>query len=81
MTARSSGGLALEISIRHVAEEMAKQAWNQTTLALDGMPKVHIGPGGDSVIGGDPMRFLLAATGRIEAEDVGLDPKVNIYRR
>ena len=58
MTARSSGG-----------------------LALDGMPKVHIGPGGDSVIGGDPMRFLLAATGRIEAEDVGLDPKVNIYRR
>jgi uncharacterized protein (TIGR03083 family) len=81
MTARSSGGLALEISIRHVAEEMAKHAWNQTTLALDGMPKVRIGPGGDSVIGGDPMQFLLAATGRIGAEDVGLDPKVNIYRR
>lgn len=76
---RGEGGLALEVSLRHVAEEMGRRGWNQTTLELDGMPKIRIGPGGEAITG-DAMSFLLAATGRIPAEDIGLDPKVNIYR-
>jgi uncharacterized protein (TIGR03083 family) len=74
------GGFALEVSLRHVAEEMGKHGWNKTTLALDGVPKIRIGPGG-AAITGNPMEFLLAATGRIPAEKIGLDPKVNIYRQ
>ena len=79
MQHRTNGGLALEVSLRHVAEEMGDHGWNRTTLELDGMPKIRIGPGGEPITG-DPMRFLLAATGRIPAEQIGLDEKVNIYR-
>lgn len=80
LPSRPDPGLALEISLRHIAEEMGRQEWTQTTLELDGSPKIRIGPGG-APITGDPMRFLLAATGRIPAEEIGLDAKVNIYRR
>jgi uncharacterized protein (TIGR03083 family) len=76
---RPEPGIALEVSLRHVAEEMGDHGWNRTTLELDGMPKIRIGPGGDPITG-DPMKFLLAATGRIPAEEIGLDQRVNIYR-
>jgi uncharacterized protein (TIGR03083 family) len=76
---RSDRGLAMEISLRHVAEEMGRRGWNKTTLELRGMPRIRIGPGGTPITG-DPMTFLLAATGRIAAEGAGLDQKVNIYR-
>lgn len=76
---RPAPGKALEISLRHVAEVMGRHGWNKTTLALDGLPEIPIGPGGKPITG-DPMRFLLAATGRIPAAEVGVDEKVNIYR-
>jgi uncharacterized protein (TIGR03083 family) len=76
---RPAPGLALEITLRHIAEEMGRRGWNRRTLEFEGLPKIHIGPGGER-IGGDPMRFVLAATGRIDASEVGLDDKVNIYR-
>jgi uncharacterized protein (TIGR03083 family) len=75
-----AGGRALEISLRHVAEEMGRNGWDKTTLELDGVPKIAIGPGGTPITG-DPKQFLLAATGRIPPEAIGLDSKVNIYRR
>jgi uncharacterized protein (TIGR03083 family) len=78
--ARPEGGIALEISLRHVAEEMGRNGWNKTTLDLAGVPSIRIGPGGESITG-DPRKFLMAATGRIPAAEAGFDPKVNIYRR
>jgi len=80
LPSRPSPGLALEITLRHIAEEMGRRGWNKRTLEFEGLPKIHVGPRGET-IGGDPMRFVLAATGRIPASEVGLDEKVNIYRR
>lgn len=80
LPARPSPGLALEITLRHIAEEMGRRGWNKRTLEFEGLSKIHIGPGGES-ISGDPMRFVLAATGRIPTSEVGLDETVNIYRR
>jgi uncharacterized protein (TIGR03083 family) len=77
---RPSPGLALEITLRHIAEEMGRRGWNRRTLEFEGVPTIRIGPGGESITG-DPMKFVLAATGRIPASDVGLDETVNIYRR
>lgn len=79
MPSRAEGGLALVVSLHHVAEEMGRHGWTKTTLALDGVPPIRIGPGGTPITG-DPVKFLLAATGRIPAEDVGLDSKLSIYR-
>jgi uncharacterized protein (TIGR03083 family) len=80
MPPRSEDGIVLEISLRHVAEEMGRNGWGPTTLDLDGVPAIRVGPGGKAITG-DPRKFLLAATGRVKASDAGFDPKVNIYRR
>jgi hypothetical protein len=47
-------------------------------LALDGLPPHAIGTGGP-VISGDPMRFVLAASGRCDPAELGLDENVNVH--
>jgi uncharacterized protein (TIGR03083 family) len=70
--------IGLDASVEHVAEQLQDRGWGPATLALDGMEKVDVGRGGDTVTG-DPKQFVLAATGRGNPTALGLDASVNIY--
>lgn len=72
------GGFGLDASVEYLADELDKRSWGPATLALDGVEKVDVGGGGDTVTG-DAMQFVLAATGRADPSAVGLDSSVNIY--
>jgi hypothetical protein len=63
----------------HVACILDQQGWGPATLALDGMPEVQFGEGGQRVTG-NAGEFVLAATGRGNPAAFGLDDTVNIYR-
>jgi hypothetical protein len=58
--------------------ELTKNGGDPATLALDGIPRYDVGTGGREV-GGDPMQFVLVATGRAAPETMGLEPGVSIY--
>ena len=68
----------LVAAVSHVAFHLEDQGWGPATLALDGMPEVDIKGGGERITG-NPGLFVLAATGRGNPADFGLDDKVNIY--
>lgn len=68
----------LRACVHHVAFELEKRGWGPATLALDGIEEVAIGGGGDR-LSGDPLQFVLAATGRTDPAPLGLDGSVNIY--
>ena len=55
-------GPGLRASVVHVATTLEKRGWGPATLDLDGIEPVTVGVGGP-VISGDPMVFVLAATG------------------
>ncbi len=42
------------------------------------MPRHDVGAGGREV-SGDPLQFVLVATGRAEPATIGLEPGVSIY--
>ena len=69
-------------AVHHVADVLTTQQWGPAVLSLDGLEEIAIG-GGDGAparhIKGDPMAFLLVATGRKDAATLDLDPSVNIY--
>ncbi|HUR16985.1 MAG TPA: maleylpyruvate isomerase family mycothiol-dependent enzyme [Candidatus Limnocylindrales bacterium] len=69
----------LVAAVSHVAFHLCAQNWGPATLALDGIPEVEIGDGGPR-ISGNPGTFVLAATGRGNPAEFGLDDTVNIYR-
>lgn len=48
------------------------------TLRLDGFPEAGIG-GGGTVVTGDPHRFALVATGRLDPSVLGLPAEVNVH--
>ena len=75
----SERGAGLRASVIHVADILATQGWGSATLRLDGLEPIPVGGGGREVTG-DAVAFLLAATGRTDPADLGLDPTVNIYR-
>lgn len=74
----SEQGPGLEAAVSHVAYFLEDRKWGPATLALDGMPEVEIGGGGRRITG-DPLEFVLAATGRAGPAPLGLDASVNIY--
>ena len=74
-TARGAG---LAASVEYLAGELAGRGWGPATLALDGIPRYDVGAGGREIIG-DPMQFVLVATGRAEPATIGLEPGVSIY--
>jgi uncharacterized protein (TIGR03083 family) len=80
----SERGPGLRAAVHHVADVLGKQGWGPATLALDGIEPVEIGPPGGGTaarqVTGDPLQFILAATGRADATTLGLDETVNIYR-
>ena len=69
-----SGGGA-RASVHHVAFELEKRGWGPATLDFDGVGEVLVGDGSGQRVTGDPLPFVLAATGRGEPVD-GL---INIY--
>lgn len=68
----------LRACVHHVAFELEKRDWGPATLALDGIEEVAVGDGGERLTG-DPLQFVLAATGRTDPSPLGLDGSVNIY--
>lgn len=69
----------IKASISHLAGELERQGWGPATLALDGLDEVQVNGGGRRVTG-DPLTFILAATGREDPAVLGLDETVNVYR-
>jgi uncharacterized protein (TIGR03083 family) len=74
----SVAGPALAASVEYLAGELATHGWGPATLALEGVPRCDVGAGGRE-IAGDPMQFVLVATGRAEPASMGLEPGVSIY--
>ena len=72
---RSDG---LHGSVAYLAAALTRRGWEPATLALDGVPRYDVGGGGNEITG-DPLQFVLVATGRAAASTMGLDPTVNIY--
>jgi uncharacterized protein (TIGR03083 family) len=70
----------LKASVSHLADLLTAQEWGPATLALDGMPEFAVSGGGDRKVTGDPLQFVLAATGRTDPAPLGLDETVNVYR-
>ncbi len=71
-------GSGLRPSVHHLASVLDKRGWGPATLTFDGIETVHVGAGG-TVLTGDPLPFILAATGRGDPAVVGLDASVNVY--
>ena len=74
----SDRGEGLDAAIAYLAGELEAKDWGPATLALDGVGRYDIGGGGPEITG-DALQFALAATGRIDAATIGLDPDVSIY--
>jgi uncharacterized protein (TIGR03083 family) len=74
----SARGDGLNASIVYLVGQLSSREYGPVTLELDGMPQRSIGTGGSTVTG-DPLAFVLAATGRTAPEPLGLDASVNIY--
>jgi hypothetical protein len=74
----SARGDGLRCAVHHVAGYLDHQRWGSVTLALNGIERIEIGGGGCEITG-DPLEFVLAATGRRDPSAIGLDPTINVY--
>jgi uncharacterized protein (TIGR03083 family) len=74
------GGAGLAPSVSHLTQELTGQGWGPATVKLDGLSEFPVSGGGGTVIDGDPMTFILVASGRTDHSVLGLDEAVNIYR-
>lgn len=72
-------GEGLVASLSHIAAILTDQGYRPVTLALDGHDEYPVSGGGERITG-EPYRFVLAATGRLDPATLGLDPAINIYR-
>jgi uncharacterized protein (TIGR03083 family) len=71
-------GPGINASLSHVATILGQRGWGPATLAFDGYDEFAVGGGGKR-IDGDPLAFVLVATGRADPSTLGLGPDVNIY--
>ena len=67
-------------SLSHIAQVLTDQAWGPAELRFEGHEVFPVSGGGGRIVSGDPLAFVLAATGRSEPAPLGLDESVNIYR-
>lgn len=72
-------GPGLKAAVSHLADLLTLREWGNATLALDGMPEFAVGDGSGPRVTGDPLDFVLIATGRQDPAVLGLDETVNIY--
>jgi uncharacterized protein (TIGR03083 family) len=77
--APSVGGPGLRCAVHHVAGLLTDRGWGPATLALDGIDEVPVSGGGGRRVTGDPLAFVLAATGRADPTPLGLGADVNVY--
>lgn len=73
-------GAGVEPSVSHIAQVLSDQGWGPATLELEGLGTFAVSGGGGRQVTGDPVAFILAATGRSSPGPLGLDETVNIYR-
>ena len=86
----SDRGAGMVASVSHIADVLSREGWGPAVLALDGLAEFPVGPAGHGSSGsgsgsgsrftGDPLTFVLAATGRGDLAALGLDERANIYR-
>jgi len=80
----SDRGGGMTASVSHIADVLTREGWGPAVLALDGLAEFSVSGGGNGSGGsrftGDPMAFVLAATGRADPRPLGLDESANIYR-
>jgi len=78
----SGGGSAPDVdvtaAVSHIADMLTINGWPPATIALDGVQTFDVS-GGGAAITGAAWPFVLAATGRLDPADLGLDPSINIY--
>ena len=74
----SESGPGLAASVEYLAGELTTRGWGPATLALEGLPRHDVSRGGRE-IAGEPMQFVLVATGRAEPATMGLESGVSIY--
>jgi uncharacterized protein (TIGR03083 family) len=75
----STTGLAPSVS--HIAQLLSQQAWTPATICLRDMDEFEVSGGDPDVrVSGDPVQFILVATGRADPATMGLEPTVNIFR-
>jgi uncharacterized protein (TIGR03083 family) len=72
----SQRAAGLQCAVHHTAGYL-DQRGRTLTLELDGMERIEVG-GGGQLVKGDPLTFVLAATGRDPAL-MGLDRSYNVY--
>ena len=72
-------GPGLRVSVSHLADLLGQRGWGPAVLALDGLDEVPVSGGDGRRVTGDPLTFILVATGRQAAKDMGLDDSVNVY--
>lgn len=75
----SKRGPGLRASVSHLSDLLTDQGWGPATLALDGMEEFPVSGAGKKVKG-DPLTFVLIATGRADPAQLDLDETVNVYR-
>lgn len=71
-------GAGLRCAVHHTAGYLEHRGWGPATLALEGMERLDISGGGREITG-DPLDFVLAATGRRDPATLGLDASINVY--
>jgi uncharacterized protein (TIGR03083 family) len=72
---------SLRASVSHLAHLLTDQGYDPATLALDGLEEFPVSGGSsDNRISGDPLEFVLVATGRATPASFGLDERINVYR-
>ena len=75
-TVRGEGLLA---AVQHVHEQLAKREFGPVRLALSGLPELTVGVPNGHTVQAEPHHFVMVATGRAAAAELGLEPSVNIY--
>ena len=79
----SARGDGMKASVSHIADVLTREGWGPAVLALDGVPEFAVSgtaSNGHPRFTGDPLAFVMAATGRAAPGTVGLDEKANIYK-
>ena len=70
----------LRAAVAHLADLLTHDAYGPATLALAGLEEFPVGDGSGQRITGDPLQFVLVATGRADPATMGLDKRINVYR-
>ena len=74
----SEPGPGVRASVSHLADLLTQNEWGPATIAVTGLEEFPVAGGGRRVEG-DPITFVLVASGRQDPAALGLDPTVNVY--